>query len=117
MVTGEGNGGSEGDLDFLGCTHSDAQAVFLLHEFSDGLVEFVTTDPRGLAGHHSAKGDDRNLGGSSADVDDHRTTGSGDVEACADRSCDGFLNHIGGRTGSGVLGCLLHSASFNTGDS
>jgi hypothetical protein len=43
-------GRPEGDLDLLGRALAQSQAVLLLHEGHDGLVQFVAADPDGLTG-------------------------------------------------------------------
>src|SRR5664280_1408050 len=56
-------GGTQGDLDLLRRALAQGQAVLLLDERDDRLVQFVPTDPDGLAGDDPAEGDHRHLGG------------------------------------------------------
>ena len=58
----------------------------------DGVVHCVAADPHGLAGHHSAQGDDGDVRGTAADIDDHVAAGLVDGQSRPDRRGHRFLD-------------------------
>ncbi len=100
-------GRTQGDLDLLGRALAEGQAVLLLDELDDRLVELVAADAHRLAGDDAAEGDDRHLGGAAADVDDHVAGRLVDGQAGADGRGHGLLDDVGRLAGPGVLGRLL----------
>src|SRR5690349_10314873 len=80
----EGPRRPERDLHLLRGAIADGEAVLLLDELHDRLVELIATDADGLAAHDAAERDDRDLGGATADVDDHVAGGLLHREARAD---------------------------------
>ena len=109
-------GRAEGDLDLLGGALAEGEAVLLLDELDDGLVELVAADADRLAGDDAAEGDDGHLGGAAADVDDHVAGGLVDGQPGADGRGHGLLDDVGGLAGAGVLGRLLHRPLLHAGD-
>src|SRR6202790_4467962 len=95
-------GGAEGDLDLLGGALAESQAVLLLDEGHDGLVQLIAADPDGLAGDDTAEGDDRHLGGPTADVHHHVAGGLVHRESGPDGRGHRLLDDVG-LPGPGVL--------------
>ncbi len=62
---------AERDLDLFGGALTEGEAVLLLDELDDGVVELVATHADGLAGDHATERDHGHLGGTATDVDDH----------------------------------------------
>ena len=109
-------GRAEGDLDLFGGALAEGEAVLLLDELDDRLVELVAADADRLAGDDAAERDDRDLGGAAADVDDHVAGRLLHGQAGADGRGHRLLDDVGGLAGAGVLGRLLHGALLDAGD-
>jgi hypothetical protein len=109
-------GRTEVHLHLLGGALAEREAVLLLDELDDRVVELVAADPHRLARHDAAERDDRHLGGAAADVDDHVAGGSCTGRFGADGRGHGLLDDVGRLAGAGVLGGLLHGALLDAGD-
>lgn len=59
------------------------------------LVHLVARNTQRGAGHDASEGDDRDLGGSAADVYDHRASGLGDGKIRTHGGGHGLLDEIG----------------------
>jgi hypothetical protein len=108
-------GGADVHLDFFRRALADEQVVGPLHVVDDGEVELVAGDADGLGKHDAVEGNDGDLGGAAADVDDHVGGGFVDREADADRGGHG-LGDGDDLAGAGVGGGLLDGALFDLGD-
>src|SRR5439155_18971457 len=64
-------GAADLELDLLGRLLPDEQLVLALDVVDDRLVHLVAADAQALADDDAAEADHRDLGGASADVDDH----------------------------------------------
>src|SRR5918994_614240 len=109
-------GRAEGDLDLLGRTVADGEAVLLLHEADDRVVELVARHPHRLARHDATEADNGHLGRAAADVDDHVPGRLLDRQAGADGRGHRLLDDVGRLSGAGVLGGLLHGPLLDPGD-
>src|SRR5918994_595759 len=94
---------AEGDLDLLGRTVADGEAVLLLHEADDRVVELVARHPHRLARHDAAEADNGHLGRAAADVDDHVPGRLLDRQAGADGRGHRLLDDVGGPGGRARL--------------
>ena len=108
-------GRPERDLDLLGRPLAEGEAVLLLDERDDRLVELVAADPDRLADDDAAERDHRDLCRAAADVDDHVAGRLVDGQAGADRGRHRLLDDVG-LAGTGVLGGFLHGALLDPGD-
>ena len=108
-------GGADLHLDLLGSALADEEIVGPLHVIDDRGVELVTRHADGFGEHDAGEGDDGDLSGAAADVDDHVGGGFIDRQADADRGGHGFLDgeHL---AGTRVRGRFLHGALLNLGD-
>ena len=104
------------DLDLFGRALAECERVLALHERQDGLVELVTTDAARFGGNDPTHRDHRDLGGATADVDDHVAGRLVNREPCADRGGHRLLDHHDGLACTRVLRRLLHGAPFDAGD-
>ena len=81
----------------------------------DRLVKLIAGDTDGLGDDDTAHGDDRDLGGTATDVDDHGTRGLLNGQVSADGCGHGLLDEVGlARTG--LDGGLEHGALLDGGD-
>ena len=106
---------AERQLDLLGGALAEHQAVLLLAEGDDRLVELVAADADALAGDDAAEGDDRDLGGAAADVDHHVAGRLVDRQAGADRGGHRLLDDVD-LAGAGLVAGLLDRALLDAGD-
>ena len=81
-------------LHLLGRALADEQVVLAAHILDDGLVELVARDLDGGRLDDAGEGDDRDVGRTAADVDDHVALGLGDVDARADGGGDRLFNEV-----------------------
>ncbi len=81
----------------------------------DRLVELVARGADGLGDHDAAHGDDGDLGGAAADIDDHRARRILDGQVCADGCCHGLLDEVG-LARAGLDGRLEDGALLDGGD-
>ena len=97
-------------LHLFGGALAEREAVLLLDELDDRVVELVAADADRLARDDAAERDDRDLGGAAADVDDHVAGRLLHGQAGADGRGHGLFDDVGRLAGAGVLGGLLHGA-------
>src|SRR6202007_1566863 len=81
-------------LDVLGRPFADEQVVFALEVVGDGLVHLVAGHADGARIDDAGEGDDGDVGGAAADVDDHVAAGLGDGQAGADGRHHGLLDEV-----------------------
>ena len=81
----------------------------------DGLVELVASRADGLGDDDAAHGDDGDLGGAAADVDDHGAGRVLDGQVGADGGRHGLLDEVG-LAGAGLDGGLEDGALLDRGD-
>src|SRR5215467_7426991 len=109
-------GRSHGHLDLFRCPLTERERILLLAEVDDRLVELVAADPDRLRGHDAAERDNRDLGGASANVDDHVPGRLVDGQASADRRRHRLLDDVDpARTR--LMPRFLHGALLDSGDS
>ena len=95
---------------------AEGEAVLLLDELDDRVVELVAADADRLAGDDAAERDDGDLGGAAADVDDHVAGRLLHRQTGTDGRRHRLLDDVGRLAGAGVLGGLLHGALLDAGD-
>ena len=88
-------GRSKCDLDLFRGAFAQRQAVLLLDEGDDRLVELVSTDANRLAGHDPTERDNRDFGRATTDVDHHVAGRLVDRQARADRCRHRLLDDVG----------------------
>ena len=111
----EGEGGAELHLDLLGGALADEQVVLALDVGDDGLVHLVSGHADGARVDDAGEGDDGDVGGAAADIDDHVSAGLGDGEAGSDGGDHGLLDQVNFR-GFGAVGGVHDGALFYLGD-
>ena len=114
-LVGEGKGRADRHLDLLGGALPQRQRVLLLDVGDDRLVELVPPDADRQGGHDAAEGDDGDLGGAAADVDDHVARRLVDGQTGADGRRHRLLDDVGG-PGACRDGGLLHGPLLHPGD-
>ena len=87
-------GGADLDLDFFGVLIADHKVVGFFHMVDDGFIKIIAGGADGFADGDVGQGDDGDLGGAAADIDDHAGLGFGDGEAGADARGHGFFDEI-----------------------
>jgi hypothetical protein len=87
--------GPDFELDLLGRLLADQELVFLLDVAGDRLVHLVAADSEALRDDDAAQGDDCDLGGAAADVDDHVSGRFAYREAGADRGGHRLFDQVG----------------------
>ena len=80
----------------------------------DRLVHLVAADPHAARIDDAAQGDDGDLGGAAADIDDHAAGWFGDRQAGADRRGHRLLDQLH-PAGAGAFGTFLDGAAFDRG--
>src|SRR6185436_1145290 len=106
---------AEADLDPLRGGLADEEAVGPPHELDDGLIQLVAPGPDRRVTHDTRQRDDRDVGGSAADVDDHAADQSLHRQAYADRRGHRFSHHEQALD-PGRLGRVAHGAALDLGD-
>ena len=101
-----GQGTAHFDLDLLGRALTHEDVVLAAHVFLDVLGELVTGHADVLVGHDTAEGDDRNLRGTPADVDDHVAHRLLHINADTDGRSHGLVDQED-LLGPGVFGAVL----------
>ena len=81
----------------------------------DGLVEFVARDLDALGDDDAVEGEDRDVRGAAADVDDHVADGTGDVEPGSEGCRDGLLDEEDAARAR-LDGRVMDGALFHLGD-
>ena len=81
-------------LHLLGRALADEQVVLAAHILDDGLVELVARDLDGGRFDDAGERNDRDIGRTAADVDDHVALGLGDVDARTDGGGDRLFNEV-----------------------
>src|SRR5690606_36186906 len=109
-------GGSQLHLDDLGGAFAERQAVLLLDVLDDRVVELVAADAHRLAGDHAAERDHGDLGGATADVDDHVPGRLVHRQSGTDGGGHRLLDDPGRLAGPGELRSVLHGALLDAGD-
>ena len=109
-----GQGAAYGELDALCQGGAYLDAVYALHVVLDVGGELVACYADALVGDDAAQGDDGNLGGAAAYVDNHVAFGCLDVEAYAECGRHGLVNHVDVAS-AGVLGAVAHGAELDFG--
>src|SRR5690606_32879219 len=102
--------GADLDLDLLRGRLTDQQVVVLAHELNDRDVQFITTRSDGGVAHDARQGDDRDLGGATADVDHHVAGRRIDRQPDSDGRCHRLGDHehlLGPGTERAVTHCKL----------
>ncbi len=89
-----GNALPERDLDRFGGAFADQKIVLALDVLRDGFVHLVAGDADGTRINDTRKRDDRDVGRSAADIDDHVAVRFGDRQAGTDRRRHRFFNQI-----------------------
>src|SRR5262245_37811464 len=111
----EGVERAEVDLDLLGGLLADLEVVGAAEMLHDRLVELVAGDAHGAGGDDAAEGEDGDLGGAAADVDDHVAEGGEHGEPGADAGGHGLLDHEH-LAGARALGRVDDGALLDAGD-
>ena len=86
--------GAHGDLDVFGSALADQQSHGAADVLDQRLVHLVTSHARGGGGDDPAKRYDRDLGGATADVDDHGAGGRLHRQAGPDRGRHRLLDQM-----------------------
>ena len=81
-------------LHLLGRALADEQVVLAAHILDDGLVELVARNLDGGRLDDAGERNDRDIGRTAADVDDHVALGLGDVDARTDGGGDRLFNEV-----------------------
>src|SRR5690606_17154992 len=108
-------GGAHGALDLLGGAITDEEVVAVLDEGHDVAVEGVARDAEALRHHDATQAEDGEVGGTAADVDDHRPDRFGDLDACPDGPSDWLLDEVR-LAGADLVGRLHHGALLHLAD-
>ena len=87
-------GRTNADLDLLGGGFTDHEAVGLFEVIGDALGDFITGNPDRFALHGRAEAQDGDIGGATADVDNHAADGLGNRQASTDRGGHGFIDQV-----------------------
>src|SRR5664279_3069153 len=110
----ERQGRPDRDLDLLGAALADHQVVLLADVGGDRLIELVAAHPQAGRYHDPAQGDDRDLTGPAADVDDHVPGRSGDRHVGPDRGSQRLLDQVG-RPGARLEGRIADGPLLDAG--
>src|SRR6202012_1975600 len=89
--------------------------VLALEIVGDGLVHLIAGHANGAGIDDAGKGDDGDVGGAAAYVDDHVAAGFGDGKARADGGHHGLFDEIN-LAGLGAIGGVFDGALFHLGD-
>ena len=106
---------ADGELHLLGGALTDGEAVLAAHVALDGGVDVERADPDRFERDDTAEGDDRDLAGATADVDDHVAERLVDRERRADGGRHGLLDEEGLRRAR-TARRLEHRALLDVGD-
>ena len=90
----ERHGRTDLDLDVLGRALADSQVIGIANVGKDGLIKLVTGNANGLRHDDTAHGDNGDLGGTAADIDDHGAGRLLDRQVGADGSGHGLLDQV-----------------------
>ena len=89
-----GKSGSDPDFDLLCRAFAHDHVVHLLQVDADGITDFIASDPHGFAENRSSKTQHRHLGGTAADINDHRSDRLRDRQTGTDGSGNGFIDEM-----------------------
>src|ERR1017187_271261 len=103
------------DFDLFGGALTDEQVIFPFQVVHYGFVHFVSGDADRTRIDDSAHGDDSDVRGAAADIDDHVSGGLLDGQAGADGGSHGLFDEID-FAGASAIGGVLHGAFFNRRD-
>ena len=105
-LIGKWPGRSDGHLELLSRPVAQEEVVFLLHPVDDCLVDLVSGDANALGDHDPAKADHGDLGGATADVDNHRAARLVDRQVDSDAGSHRLFDRVGPAS-TGVIGGLF----------
>ena len=111
----QGVGRADFHLDMLGGAFAYQQVVFPLQVRRDGFIHFVSGHAHGAAIDDSGKGNDGDIRGAPADIDNHAAGRLGNGQARADGRHHRLLDQED-LAGAGAHGGILYGAFFHLGD-